>query len=71
MLNTPVFSTYSISRKLDHSRESEEHYRFLAWEGALSTIVVHWSQDGMTESIEFMAEFCAKALNYRQSGIPE
>ncbi len=71
MLNTPVFSTYSISRKLDHSIESEEHYRFLAWEGALSTIVVHWSQDGMTESIEFMAGFCARALNYRQPDIFE
>lgn len=64
VLNTPVFSTYSISKKLDHSVESASHYEFLAWEGAFSTIVVHWFQDGMKESIDFMADFCAKTLAY-------
>lgn len=64
VLNTPVFSTYSISKKLDHSVESAPHYEFLAWEGAFSTIVVHWFQDGMKESIDFMADFCARTLIY-------
>lgn len=64
MLNTPIFSTYSISKKLDHSVESAPHYKFLAWEGAFSTIVVHWFQDGMKESIDFMADFCAETLTY-------
>lgn len=64
MLNTSVFSTYSISKKLDHSVESASHYEFLAWEGAFSTIVIHWFQDGMKESIDFMADFCAKTLTY-------
>jgi len=63
MVNTPVFSTFSISRRLDRSTEISGHYQYLAWEGALSTIVVHWFQDGMKESIEFMSAFCADFLH--------
>lgn len=64
MLNTPLFDTYSISKKLDHSADPTAHYDFLAWQGAISTIVVHWFQDGMKESIDFMADFCARTLPY-------
>lgn len=59
VVNTPVFRTFSISRELDRSTETAGHYQYLAWEGALSTIAVHWFQDGMKESIEFMSAFCA------------
>lgn len=64
MLNTSLLSAYSISRKLDHSSDSSGHYEFLAWEGAFHSIVVHWFQDGMKESIDFMAGFCSSTLNY-------
>lgn len=61
-LNTPVFSTYSIAQKLSPTQEGAELYRFLAWEGALSTIAVKWFQNDMKESVDFMADFCAETL---------
>lgn len=67
MLNNSMFSTYIIFKKLDSSGKTIPHYEFLAWEGALSTITVHWFQDGMKESIDFMADFCASALTFGQN----
>ena len=72
MLNTPLFSTYTLVKKLDPFENTVSHYDFLAWEGALSTIVVHWFQDGMKESIDFMADFCASTLTFAKNRtIPE
>ncbi len=67
MLNTSIFSTYAMFKKLDPYSETIAHYKFLAWEGALSTITVHWFEDGMKESIDFMADFCAAALHSNES----
>lgn len=64
MVNTAFFPTYALIEKLDRTDTAEAHYNFLAWEGALSTITIHWFQDGMKESIDFMADFCAKALTF-------
>lgn len=62
VLNNSVFSSFSISRKLGPLEDSESGYRFLAWEGALSTVAVHWFETGMRESLSFMAGFCARVL---------
>ena len=59
MLNSALLSTYTMIGRLDVSDNPTEHYNFLAWEGALSTITLHWFQDGMKESVEFMADYCA------------
>lgn len=67
MLNTSIFSTYTVFRKLDPYKETVAHYDFLAWEGALSTITVHWFQDGMKESIDFMADYCASSLHFARN----
>ena len=64
MLNTSIFSTYTMFKKLDPFEETFAHYNFLAWEGALSTITVHWFEDGMKESIDFMADYCASSLSF-------
>lgn len=40
------------------SHSPEEHYRILALQGAFDTILVNWFQDGMKESVPFMAKFC-------------
>lgn len=62
MLNTSAFtSSYSLVKK-DHDGEPASLYRYLAWEGAFSTIVVRWFQGGRKESIDFMAEFCSQVL---------
>lgn len=67
MLNTSLFSTYTIVKRLDPSEETISHYDFLAWEGALSTITVHWFQDGMKESIDFMADYCTSSLVFAKN----
>ena len=59
MLNTSAFTS---SVKKDHDGEPASLYRYLAWEGAFSTIVVRWFQGGRKESIDFMAEFCSQVL---------
>lgn len=43
---------------LEHSPEKK--YAVLAWKGAFSSILVRWFQDGMKESLDFMADFCIK-----------
>ena len=67
MVNTSLFPTYVLVKKIDHTKDTLSHYDFLAWEGALSTITVHWFQDGMKESIDFMADFCYETLTFSSS----
>ena len=62
MVNTPVFSSLSLNRKLNPPAESASPYDFLAWAGALSSVPVHWFQNGMKESDDFMADFCVSRL---------
>lgn len=62
LLNTPVFKTMTPSPDSEPVPKSEDLYRFLAWESALTTIAVRWFETNMKESIEFMAEFCAGFL---------
>lgn len=64
ILNTSVFKASNLIKMLDRSTDASAHYTFLAWEGALSTITIQWFEDGMKESIDFMADFCAKTLNF-------
>jgi len=64
MLNSALISTYTMIGRLDNSDNVTAHYDFLAWEGALSTITLHWFQDGMKESVEFMADFCTENLGF-------
>lgn len=45
--------------KVFPSHTPEEHYKILALQGAFHTILVNWFQDGMKESIDFMARFCS------------
>lgn len=71
MVNTSLFPTYALVKKLDQSHDDVAHYEFLAWEGALSTIAVHWFQDGMKETIDFMAYFCTDALTFGNNLYPE
>lgn len=44
------------------STTSKEHYQNLALGGAFSTVLIHWFQDGMKESNEFMADLCMQLL---------
>lgn len=37
-----------------------EHYKILALQGAFQTVLIHWFEDGMKESVEFMADFCTQ-----------
>ena len=62
LLNRSVFFTYDILKKMDPKGNTLEHYHFLAWQGALSSIAIHWFEDGMKESIDFMADYCASSL---------
>lgn len=62
MMNTPVFSSLSVSEKLNPAAGRADFYEFLAWEGALSSVAIHWFQTGMKESVDFMADFCVKNL---------
>ena len=62
LLNSPAFNIYFLSKRPKARDKSEAHYEFLAWQGALSTILVHWFQDGMQESPDSMAELCARIL---------
>lgn len=64
MLNSSLFSTYTVIGKMDPFDDTDSHYDFLAWEGALSTILVHWFQNGMKESPDYMADYCASALTF-------
>lgn len=64
MLNMPIFSTYAFFKKLNLAENTTDHYAFLAWQGALSTITIHWFDDGMKESIDYMADFCISALKF-------
>lgn len=64
MLNSALISTYTMIGRLDDSEDAVSHYDFLAWEGALSTITLHWFKDGMKESAEFMADYCTNNLLY-------
>lgn len=41
-------------------KSPDEHYKLLALQGAFQTVLVHWFEDGMKESVEFMADFCTK-----------
>lgn len=66
MLNSALISTYTMIGRLDHSDNVTAHYDFLAWEGSLSTITLHWFQDGMKESVEFMADYCTENLVFSQ-----
>ena len=66
MLNNTLISTYSMIGRLDHHDNVISHYDFLAWEGALSTVTLHWFQDGMKESVEFMADYCTANLIFSQ-----
>ena len=69
MLNTSAFtSSYSLVKQ-DHDGEPASLYRYLAWEGAFSTIVVRWFQGGRKESIDFMAEFCSQVPGILVSGL--
>ena len=62
LLNNSVFFTHKIMEKLDPKEDTVEHYNFLAWQGALSSIAIHWFKNGMKESIDFMADYCASSL---------
>lgn len=62
MMNTPVFSALSGSISRDLAAEDPPRYEFLAWEGALSSIAIHWFQTGRKESVDFMADFCVRSL---------
>lgn len=64
MVNTSLFPTYELVKKFDYSQNLDSHYNYLAWEGALSTITIHWFQDGMKESIDYMADFCYETLAF-------
>lgn len=55
-------STLSLE-KVFPSPSPEEHYRTLARQGAFDTILVNWFQDGMKESIPFMAQFCVELFD--------
>lgn len=67
MVNTSFFPPHSLMKKLDQAHDAVEHYDFLAWEGALSSITVNWFQDGMKETIDFMADFCTRTLTFTQN----
>ena len=43
---------------MEHS--AEKKYALLAWKGAFSSVLIRWFQDGMKESLDFMADFCIK-----------
>ena len=62
LLNNSVFFTHKIMEKLDPKEDTIEHYNFLAWQGALSSIAIQWFKNGMKESIDFMADYCASSL---------
>lgn len=64
MLNMPIFSTYSFFNKLNRTENISAHYAFLAWQSALSAITIHWFENGMKESIDYMADFCNAALKF-------
>ncbi len=49
----------SILEMLWPSETPEEHYGTIALEGACGRIFLDWFQNGMTESVEYMAEFCS------------
>ena len=67
MVNTSLVPTYALVKKFDLTKDTVAHYDYLAWEGALSTITVHWFQDGMKESIDVMADFCYETLMFASS----
>lgn len=70
MLNSSLFNDYSISKKLNPSSVPAAHYRFLGWEGAFQSILIHWFQDGMKESVDFMAGLCVRILTLPPGEVP-
>lgn len=53
----------SFLEKTFSANNLEQHYTFVAMEGALLCIVMHWFTGGMQESVSLMAEICTK-LHY-------
>ncbi len=52
-------SPESFVEMLWPSGSPEEYYRNLALEGACNRILLDWFENGMKESVEYMAEFCS------------
>lgn len=63
--NDMILGEDVILEKIMPSSSPTEHYRLVVLENAFFSVLVHWFRGGMKESIEFMADFCAKMLPIR------
>lgn len=63
--NDMILGEDVLLEKVMPSSTPAEHYRLVVLENAFFSVLVHWFRQGMKESIEFMADFCAKTLPIR------
>ncbi len=55
-----------LLEKIMPSSTPEEHYRLVCLEYSFMAILADWFRGGMKESIEFLADFCARKLPIRE-----
>lgn len=55
-----------VLEKIMPSSTPEEHYRLVSLEYSFMAILADWFRGGMKESIEFLADFCARRLPIRE-----
>lgn len=63
--NDTILGEDVVLEKIMPSSTPAEHYRLVVLENAFFSVLVNWFRGGMKESIEFMADFCAKTLPIR------
>lgn len=61
---TFMFENILFFDNIVESKNIKDYYNFIACVGAILSIVTRWLVDGMKESVEFMANYCATNIGF-------